>query len=226
MARSVADLVLLQGDFGVVPGLVEEGRKVIRNLMRVTKLFVSKSCVAIFLILVVGISPTAYPLLPRHLSLVAALALGIPSFFLALAPSSGRVTLDGFLRGVASFSVPAGTAVDLGLVAAYLTALNVVNLPLVESRTVATTVMLFVSLYLIVVLEASGSRRRGRAVTALTSFLGLAYLVVLIVRQPLVLRARVAEPRDHADLARRDSRRNIGPRPHLGQLRSRPRRRS
>jgi magnesium-transporting ATPase (P-type) len=180
MARSVADLVLVHGDFSVVPQLVGEGRRILRNLQRVTKLFVSKSTVAAFLILVVGISPTAYPLLPRHLTLIASLGVGIPSFFLALAPSSGRVTFHRFLRSVGQFSLPAGVAVGLGVVASYLTALQVVNLPLVEARTVATTVMLFVSLYLIVALEAAG-RRRGTAVLVLCLALAAIYVAVLLV---------------------------------------------
>jgi cation-transporting ATPase E len=180
MARSVADLVLVEGDFSVLPRLVEEGRRILRNLQRVTKLFVSKSMVAAFLILVIGISPTAYPLLPRHLTLVASLAVGIPSFFLALAPSRGRVTFDRFLRNVSNFSIPAGTAIGLGVVASYLTALQVVNLPLVEARTVATTVMLFVSLYLIVVLEATGLWR-GTVVSVLVLALAGVYLLVLLV---------------------------------------------
>jgi magnesium-transporting ATPase (P-type) len=180
MARSVADLVLVRGDFEVVPRLVAEGRRILRNLQRVTKLFVSKSMVAAFLILVIGISPTAYPLLPRHLTLVAMLAVGIPSFFLALSPSTGRVTFDGFLRGVSQFAVPAGTAVGFGLVAGYLTALQVVNLPLVQAQTVATTVMILVSLYLIVVLE-TGTVRRSTAVVVLCVLLALAYFAVLLV---------------------------------------------
>jgi cation-transporting P-type ATPase E len=180
MARSVADLVLVEGDFSVLPRLVEEGRRILRNLQRVTKLFVSKSSVAAFLILVIGISPTAYPLLPRHLTLVASLAVGIPSFFLALGPSRGRVTFDRFLRNVSNFAIPAGTAVGLGVVASYLTALQVVNLPLVEARTVATTVMLFVSLYLIVVLEATG-RWRGTVVSVLVLGLAGVYLLLLLV---------------------------------------------
>jgi magnesium-transporting ATPase (P-type) len=180
MARSVADLVLVHGDFSVVPQLVGEGRRILRNLQRVTKLFVSKSTVDAFLILVVGISPTAYPLLPRHLTLIASLGVGIPSFFLALAPSSGRVTFHRFLRSVGQFSLPAGVAVGLGVVASYLTALQVVNLPLVEARTVATTVMLFVSLYLIVALEAAG-RRRGTAVLVLCLVLAAIYVAVLLV---------------------------------------------
>jgi P-type E1-E2 ATPase len=42
MARAVADLVLVRGDFGVVPALVEEGRRILRNLQRVTRLYVTK----------------------------------------------------------------------------------------------------------------------------------------------------------------------------------------
>ncbi|HVP75777.1 MAG TPA: HAD-IC family P-type ATPase [Gaiellaceae bacterium] len=181
MARSVSDLVLVQDDFAAVPVSVEEGRKLLRNLMRVSKLYVSKSAVAVFLILVIGISPTAYPLLPRHLTLVASLTVGIPSFFLALAPSKGRrVTTDRFLHDVGNFSVPAGTGVGLGLVASYLAAFDVFDLPLVEARTVATTVMLIVGLYLVVVLEASG-RRRGAAVTIMCVLLAGVYSTITLI---------------------------------------------
>jgi cation-transporting P-type ATPase E len=166
MAKSVADVVLVRGDFGAVPLMAAEGRKVLRNLQRVTKLFVTKSAFASFLILTIGLTPTSYPFLPRHLSLAAALAIGTPAFFLALAPSSGPWSPKGFLRDVASFAVPAGTAIGLGVLSSYLFALNVLNMSVVEAQTVAVTVLVSVGLYLIVVLEASG-RRRGAAVLLL-----------------------------------------------------------
>ena len=115
MARSVADLVLVRGDFASVPALVAEGRKVLRNLQRVAKLFVTKSAFAAFLVLSIGLTPQAYPLLPRHLTLAAALTIGIPSFFLALAPSEGRFRSERFLFDVGRFAVPAGTAAGLGV---------------------------------------------------------------------------------------------------------------
>jgi cation-transporting P-type ATPase E len=180
MAKSVADLVLVQGSFSAVPAMVEEGRKIFRNLQRVAKLFVTKSTFAAFLILSIGLTPTAYPLLPRHLTLAATFAVGIPSFFLALAPSSGRLRTAGFLRDVSQFAVPAGTAAGLGVLSSYLFALQVLDLPLRDSRTVATTVLVAVGLYLVVVLEA-GSRRRSAAVTALCLTLAALYLVVLAV---------------------------------------------
>jgi cation-transporting P-type ATPase E len=180
MAKSVADVVLVRGDFGAVPAMVGEGRKILRNLQRVTKLFVTKSVFASVLIVSIGLTPTAYPLLPRHLTLAATLTIGVPSFFLALAPSTGAYRITGFLREVASFSVPAGTAAGLGVISSYLFALNVLDLPLVEARTVATTALIAVGLYLIVALEAAG-RRRSTAVAALCAVLAALYLATLSI---------------------------------------------
>jgi cation-transporting P-type ATPase E len=182
MAKSVADVVLVSGDFASVPAMVAEGRKVLRNLQRVAKLFVTKSAFAAFLILSIGLTPTAYPLLPRHLTLAASLTIGIPGFFLALAPSSGRFAAEGFLRDVGRFAAQAGVAAGLGVLSSYLWALNVLDLGVRESRTVATTVLVGVGLYLILVLEASG-RRRGAAVTVLC--LGLAALFGLVLALPV-----------------------------------------
>jgi cation-transporting P-type ATPase E len=43
MSRSVADLVLVRNDFAVVPGMVAEGRQILRNIQRVARLFVTKT---------------------------------------------------------------------------------------------------------------------------------------------------------------------------------------
>jgi cation-transporting ATPase E len=180
MAKSVADIVLVRGEFGSVPPMVAEGRKVLRNLQRVSKLFVAKSAFAVFLILSAGLTPVAYPLLPRHLTLAAGITIGLPSFFLALAPSSGPYRPQSFLREVARFAVPAGTAAGLGVLASYLFALNVAHLPLVQARTVSTSVLVAVGLYLILALEASG-RIRGAAIGALCAALAALYIVLLLV---------------------------------------------
>jgi P-type E1-E2 ATPase len=180
MARSVADLVLVRGDFGSVPDMVAEGRKILRNLTRVAKLFVTKSAFAVFLIVSVGLTPTAYPLLPRHLTLAASITIGIPGFFLALAPSAGEFRIRGFLRDVLRFALPAGTAAGLGVLSSYTFVLEVLGRPLEESRTVATTVLVIVGLYLIMALEST-TARRGAWVSALCGVLAGLYVVVLIV---------------------------------------------
>ena len=76
--------------------------------------------------------------------------------------------------------VPAGTAAGLGVLSSYLFALNVLDLPLESARTVATTVLVLVGLYLILVLEASG-RMRGAAVSLLCLALLGGYALVLVV---------------------------------------------
>jgi cation-transporting ATPase E len=178
MARAVSDLVLVRGEFSSVPDLVAEGRKVLRNLQRVTKLFVAKSAFAMFLILSIGLTPQAYPLLPRHLTLAAALTIGIPTFFLALGPSEGRYRTERFLFDVARFAVPAGTAAGLGVLASFVFARNVGRLPLAESRTIATTVLVLVGLYLLLALEAT-SRRRASAVGTLAGAMLVLYAFVV-----------------------------------------------
>jgi magnesium-transporting ATPase (P-type) len=180
MAKSVADVVLVRGDYGAVPAMVAEGRKILRNLQRVAKLFVTKSVFAAFLILSIGVTPTDYPLLPRHLTLAAALTIGIPGLFLALAPSDGPWSTRGFLREVSSFAVPAGVAAGLGVLSGYLLALNVFHLSLISARTTATTVLIAVGLFLVLSLEATGGRRT-RAVVGLVAGLGLLYLILLAI---------------------------------------------
>src|SRR5262249_9163671 len=130
MAKAVADVVLVEGDFAAIPSMVAEGRRVLRNLQRVTQLFVTTSVFAAFLIVAIGITPAEYPLLPRHLTIVGALTVGIPAFFLALAPSEGSWRTDGFLREVGRFAVPAGVAAGLGVTTTYLISLNVFDLGL------------------------------------------------------------------------------------------------
>jgi cation-transporting P-type ATPase E len=180
MARAVADVVLVNSEFSAVPAMVAEGRKILRNVQRVAKLFVTKSAFAAFLVLSVGLTPIAYPLLPRHLTLAASVTIGIPGFFLALAPSRGSYSSKGFLRELAQFSLPAGTAAGLGVLSSYFFALNVLDLHVREARTVATTTLVLVGLYLILALEAEG-RRRGSAVGLLVGLLLAGYAAVLLV---------------------------------------------
>jgi len=180
MAKAVADIVLVNGDFAAIPGMVAEGRQILRNIQRVTKLFVTKSVFAAFLIVAIGITPADYPLLPRHLTIVGTLTVGIPAFFLALAPSEGPWRTEGFLREIGRFSVPAGVAAGLGVTTAYLIALNVFDLGLLQSRTAATSTLIIIGLYLVLALEAT-SLRRARLVGILCASLLAVYSAILVV---------------------------------------------
>ena len=181
MARGVSDIVLTAGGFEVLPPLVEEGRRALRNLQRVSKLYLTKSAVAAFLIVTVGIGSDSYPLLPRQLTLVATLAIGVPTFFLALAPSAGEWSVERFASRCARFAVPAGAVIAAGVVAGYLFAVHDLELAVAESRTVAVTTMILCGLYLVIALEAEGPRRHSALVSMMCASLAAAYAIVLLI---------------------------------------------
>ncbi len=148
--RAVAQLVLLDGKFSTMPGVVAEGRRVTANIERVANLFVTKTVWATLLAVVVGIALWPYPFLPRHLTIIDTLTIGIPSFFLALAPNLRRY-VPGFVDRVLRFTIPAGSVAAIAALAAFALA-RFDDLPLVEQRTAATLVMLMMSLTVLVIL--------------------------------------------------------------------------
>jgi cation-transporting P-type ATPase E len=160
MSRSVADLVLVKDDFGVVPGMVAEGRQILRNIQRVARLFITKTVFTAVVTLSVGIPTGIYPLLPRQFTIASTVTIGIPAFLLALAPSSGPWRPDRFLQSVARFAIPAGVAIGIGIVVGYLLARYAFDLGLIHSRTVATGTVVVCGLAVVMRLETGGGKRR------------------------------------------------------------------
>jgi len=153
IAKGVSDMVLLNGSFSSLPQGVAEGRRILANIRRVAKLFVAKSAFAATLILTIGISGAAYPLLPRHLTLAAAFMVGIPAFVLAVAPSVGVPTKVPFLRDLLRFSVPGGVVSAIGVLAAYGITRSLPGHNLDDARSTALLVLIFIGYYLILLLE-------------------------------------------------------------------------
>ena len=153
IAKGVSDIVLIDGAFSALPAGVAEGRRILANIRRVAKLFVVKSAFASTLILTIGLSGAAYPLLPRHLSLAGAFTVGIPAFVLALAPSIGRPTQVPFLRDLLRFSVPGGIVSAIGVMAAYGITRSLPGRTLDDARSAALLVLILVGIYLILLLE-------------------------------------------------------------------------
>jgi magnesium-transporting ATPase (P-type) len=160
IARSVADLVLVQDDFGAVPGMVAEGRQILRNIQRVARLFVTKTVFTGFVVLAVGIPTATYPLLPRQFTIASTVTIGVPAFLLALAPSSGPWRPDRYLQSVARFAIPSGLAIGVGITAGYLLARYGLDLGLIRSRTVATGIVVFGGLAVVIRLEHAHGRRQ------------------------------------------------------------------
>ena len=162
--KSVAELVLLDGTFATLPGVVAEGRRVTANIERVANLFVTKAVWATLLAVAVGVTLLPYPFLPRHLTIIDTLAIGVPSFFLALAPNRRRYR-PGFTGRVLRFAIPAGFIVAAATFAAYVLARGQ-GLPLVQQRTAATLVALALSLCVLMLLAMPLTWRRVMLVGA------------------------------------------------------------
>ncbi len=144
--RAVAQVVLLDGRFANMPNVVAEGRRVIANVERVANLFVTKTFYAMMLAVAIGIARWPYPFLPRHLTIVSSLTIGIPAFFLALAPNPRRYA-PGFVRRVLFIAGPAGAVAAASTFAAYAVARHYDDLAV--SRTAATIALLVVGLWVL-----------------------------------------------------------------------------
>jgi len=114
--KAVANLVLLDSKFSSLPGVVSEGRRVIANIERVSRLFLTKVVWAMTLTLVFGSFLLAYPILPRQISAMDVFTIGLPSFALALLPNSRRY-LPGFLKRSLYFCVPGGLIIGGAVIA-------------------------------------------------------------------------------------------------------------
>lgn len=147
--RAVAQLVLLDSEFSVLPGVVAEGRRVIANVERVANLFLTKNVTSLALVLAVAVAGWPFPFLPRHLTLVSTVVIGIPGFFLALGPSSQRFT-PGFVGRVMWFAVPSGVIAAVGVFVAYGLARAAHNSP-PQAKTAATIVLFGVSLWVLAI---------------------------------------------------------------------------
>ncbi len=112
-----AQLVLMDGDFNSLPAVVAEGRRVIGNITRTASLFLVKTLYSAALAILTLILPLRYPFQPIQLTLIAALSIGAPSFFLALEPSHERAK-DRFLRRVLLRAAPGALAVTCCAIAA------------------------------------------------------------------------------------------------------------
>ena len=150
-AKAVARLVLLDGQFSHLPGVVEEGRQVIANIERISMLFLSKTTYAFGLAVVLSTLVLPFPFLPRQESIVDGLTIGIPAFFLALLANKQRYR-PGFLKRSLWFAIPTGIIVTAAIT---LYTRAVVGMGVEEKmiHTGATFLLILLGLWILVALS-------------------------------------------------------------------------
>jgi len=175
--RAVAKVLLLDDELSALPGVVAEGRRVIANIERVGNLFVTKTVYALCLAVAVSLARLPFPFLPRHLTVVSSLTIGIPGFFLALAPDRSRAR-PGYVGRVLRFAAPTGVVAAGATLAAYALARDQPGLPLAQARTTATIVLFGVAFWVLAML--------ARPITGprLGLMVGLALAFVVVMALP------------------------------------------
>ena len=175
--RAVAQLVLLDDQFSSLPDVVGEGRRVVANMERVASLFLTKTVYATLLALAIGFVGLAFPFLPRHMTLVGMVTIGIPAFILSF-ESQDQPIRPGFLPRVLGFAVPAGLVAGLTTFTLYgVSRMDRFGFTIEQSRTGATILMAFLGLIILHDLVAPPSRMNRLLIASL---LGV-FLIVLAI---------------------------------------------
>ncbi|MFG2286296.1 HAD-IC family P-type ATPase [Streptomyces sp. NPDC048595] len=175
--RAVAQIVLLNNSFAALPSVVAEGRRVIGNITRVATLFLTKTVYSVLLAILVACCQIPYPYLPRHLTLLSTLTIGVPAFFLALAPNKERAR-PHFVRRVMRYAIPSGIITGLAAFATYLLARAHYSGPgALSAETSAATLTLFLTaMWVLVIIARPYTWWR----IALVLAMGLGFLIVLV----------------------------------------------
>lgn len=105
-ATQVAQVVLLDSDFGHMTQVVTEGRRVVNNVQRSAILFLVKNLFSIILAIISAIFVFTYPLQASQLSLISIFTIGIPGFLLSLEENDKRIEKD-FIKNVILKALPA-----------------------------------------------------------------------------------------------------------------------
>jgi cation-transporting ATPase E len=170
--KAVSRLVLLDGRFDRLPGVVAEGRRVIANIERVSMLFLAKTAYAVILSVTFGALLWGFPFLPRQLSAMDGITIGIPAFFLALMPNTRRYR-PGFLKRSLSFAVPAGLIIALAVLTINAYSLLADTVTGDAARTCSVHVLTLIALWVLVVLSRPLNRWRLVIISAMYAALAL-----------------------------------------------------
>ncbi|MCJ1680579.1 cation-translocating P-type ATPase [Streptomyces sp. APSN-46.1] len=176
--RAVAQIVLLNNSFSTLPSVVAEGRRVIGNITRVATLFLVKTVYSVLLAILVVCSQVEYPFLPRHLTLLSTLTIGVPAFFLALAPNKERAR-PHFVKRVMRYAIPGGVIAAVATFVTYLLARHhYTGEGALQAETSAATLTLFLTtMWVLVIIARPYTWWR----VGLVGAMGLAFLIVLVV---------------------------------------------
>lgn len=173
-SKAVSQFVLLDAHFSTLPEIVAQGRRIIANIERVSNLFLTKTVYATILAIAIASLGWPFPFLPRHFTLLGSLTIGIPAFFLALAPNLTRYR-PGFITRVFCFAIPAGGMIALTTLVSQWIFDYYAHISPAQIQTLMLSILVAAGCWIVIML----SRPLRLWVVSLVSFLVLGFIGIL-----------------------------------------------
>lgn len=121
-AKSVSNIVFLTDDFGVFYNILMEGRRVINNIQKVASLFLTKTFFSITFAVLSVLLSLKFPFIPIQFTIISAITIGIPSFFLTFEENKEKVT-NTFMKDVLT-----NAAIGGGILVSAILAVNYLSI--------------------------------------------------------------------------------------------------
>ena len=118
-ARNVSNLVLQDNNFGSMPKIVNEGRRVINNVKNSSSLYIMKTLLILMLAVICISLKKMYFFQTNNMLMYEMLISAVPSLVLSLQPNTDRVK-GKFIPYVLSRAIPGALTMTIGIMTVYL----------------------------------------------------------------------------------------------------------
>lgn len=145
--RNTSHLILLNSDFGVLPKILDEGRRAINNIQRATSIFFVKTLYTAILSMLFLLIPAPYPFIPIQMTLISSLTIGIPSFVLALEANKEKIKQNLF-QSILKTSLPTALTIIINIIFCVIL-YNLCNMTEMQYSTMAVIITGYIGILLI-----------------------------------------------------------------------------
>ncbi len=118
-ARNVSNLVLQDNNFGSMPKIVNEGRRVINNVKNSSALYIMKTLLILILAVFCIVLKNKYFFTTNNMLMFEFFVSAFPSTVLSLQPNTNRVK-GKFIPYVLSRAIPGALTMAIGIIAVYV----------------------------------------------------------------------------------------------------------
>jgi cation-transporting ATPase E len=186
-AKTVAGLVLTTNRFDLLPDTLEEGRTILRNLRRACKLFLVKNVfTAVLIVGAMGVLGLPFPFLPRQVTLLNLLTIGVPALLLTLNRERAAAARSDFLREVGSFVLRTGVVIGAAGLALQWHSARILGEDTATQRTLLLTelVLLGLTTLLRALTDGESGQLRGDAKYRPVAAAGLLFYLAALYAPP------------------------------------------